>query len=139
MKKIFLFTILCVMWCFQISWVFAATEDKQISKIIVNVTENIPGGNCTKITSGTGAWLYQCEVEPGFKSVQKLIGQIIKWFTAITVLAAVLFIVINGIMLIVGGDDTKAVKDRIVGGIVWLILVLLSGVILNMIAPWVYK
>ena len=134
MKKIFLFTLLCLMWCFQISWVFAATQDT-IEPITVKVTEKVPGANCLDI----GDWLYECEIEPGFKSVQSMIGQIIKWFTAITVLAAVLFIVINGILLIVGGDEVGEVKKRIVWGIVWLVLVLLSGVILNMLAPWVYK
>lgn len=106
--------------------------------ITVKVTESIPGWNCSLIESGTGAWLYKCEIQPGFKSVQWIIGNMIKWLTAIAALAWVLFIVINGIMLSTG-SETGEVKKRIVNGIIGLILVLLSGVILNMIAPWVYK
>lgn len=108
------------------------------NKITVKVTEKIPGWDCSLIESGTWAWLYECKIEPWFKSVQGIIGNIIKWVTAIAALAWVLFIVINGIMLSTG-SETGEVKKRIVNGIIGLILVLLSGVILNMIAPWVYK
>jgi hypothetical protein len=37
------------------------------------------------------------------------------------------------------GSESGEVKKRIVQWIIWLILVLLSWIILNMIAPWVYK
>lgn len=106
--------------------------------ITVKVTESIPGWNCNLIQSGTWAWLYECKIQPGFKSIQEIMWNIIKWLTAIAALAWVLFIVVNGIMLSTGSDSGE-VKKRIVKGIIWLILVLLSGLILNMIAPWVYR
>lgn len=105
-------------------------------KIKVKVPEKVPGANCGEKDAET--WLYECSIKPGFKSVQGIIGNIIKWFTAIAALSWVLFIVINGIMLSTGSESGE-VKKRIIGGIIWLILVLLSGVILNIIAPWVYK
>lgn len=106
------------------------------SAIKVKVPEKVPGANCGEKDAET--WLYECSIKPGFKSVQGIIGNIIKWFTAIAALSWVLFIVVNGIMLSTG-SETGEIKKRIIGGIIWLILVLLSGVILNMIAPWVYK
>lgn len=138
MKSISLFFL--VLFSFWISNSFADTngEQKQ-SEIIVKVTEKIPGWNCELIQSWTGAWLYECKVKPGFKSVQSILWNIIKWITAIAALAGVLFIVINGIMLSMGWSGTDEVKKRIVKAIIGLILVLLSGLILNMIAPWVYK
>ncbi len=114
------------------------TASTWTTAITVKVTESIPGWNCSLIQSGTWAGLYECKIEPGFKSVQWIIWNIIKWVTAIAALAWVLFIVINGIMLSTG-SETGEVKKRIVNGIIGLILVLLSWVILNMIAPWVYK
>ena len=100
------------------------------------VPEKVPGANCGEKDAKT--WLYECSIKPGFKSVQGIIGNIIKWFTAIAALSWVLFIVINGIMLSTGSESGE-VKKRIVQWIIWLILVLLSWIILNMIAPWVYK
>jgi len=107
-------------------------------KIKVRVTEKIPGLNCELVTEWTWTGMYDCKIEPGFKSVQGIMGNIIRWITAIAALSWVLFIVINGIMLSTGSESGE-VKKRIVQWIIWLILVLLSWIILNMIAPWVYK
>ncbi len=106
------------------------------SEIIVKVPEKVPGANCGEKDAST--WLYECKIKPGFKSVQSIMGNIIKWATAIAALSWVLFIVVNGIMLSTGSESGE-VKKRIIAGIIWLILVLLSWVILNIIAPWVYK
>ena len=70
-----------------------------------------------------------------------MIGKIIQYFTYITALAAVLFIVINGILYSMSGLDAGAkdsAKKRIVQTLLGLVLLFLSGTILNAVAPWVY-
>ncbi len=113
----------------------ASNSNSGSTAIKVKITEKIPGGNCGEKNKDG---LYECEIKPGFKSIQEIMWNIIKWLTALAALAWVLFIVVNGIMLSTGSDSGE-VKKRIVKGIIWLILVLLSGLILNMIAPWVYR
>lgn len=142
MKSIALF--FWILLSFWITVSFADTTNwqpnsstEEPTEIIVKVTEKIPWGNCGEKDAKTG--LYECKVKPGFKSVQAILWNIIKWITAIAALAGVLFIVINGIMLSMGWSGTDEVKKRIIKAIVGLILVLLSWLILNMIAPWVYK
>ena len=71
-----------------------------------------------------------------------VIWEIIKYFTYITALASVLFIVVNGILYTMSGinDGLKsAAKDRIMKTLIGLALLMLSGVILNAIAPWIYQ
>lgn len=146
MKKIILF-LCCILsiWFYwnsnatgTINWTWSSNTSSGTTAIKVRITEKIPGWNCNLIQSGTWAWLYECKIQPGFKSIQEIMWNIIKWLTALAALAWVLFIVVNGIMLSTGSDSGE-VKKRIVKGIIWLILVLLSGLILNMIAPWVYR
>ena len=67
---------------------------------------------------------------------------IIKWFTYIAAIGAVLFIVINGIMYSMSGIDQSMkdeAKKRITKTLLWLVVLLLSWVILNLVAPWIYK
>lgn len=109
--------------------------------ITVKVTEKIPWAGCTLDTESS-KWdskIYKCTIQPWFTTVQIMIGQIVKWFTAIAALAWVLFIVINGIMLSMNGGEKEKIKGRITQSITWLILLLLSWLILSIIAPWVYK
>jgi hypothetical protein len=52
-----------------------------------------------------------------------------------------LFIVINGISLSMGWLDSEAqtrAKDNITRTILWIVLLLFTGVILNAIAPWIF-
>ena len=83
-----------------------------------------------------------CSVPRWFWAITKMMWEIIKYFTFIAWLGAVLFIVINGILYSMSGMDdsmkTKA-KERITKTLMWLILLLLSWVILNIIAPWIYN
>lgn len=102
--------------------------------ISVKVSEKIPWAACSK----DGKW-YKCSIAPWMNTVQLVIGQIIKWFTAIAALAWVLFIVINWILLSMHWWEKEKIKWRIKDWITWLILLLLSWVILSIIAPWVYK
>lgn len=134
MKKIILLFLL-----FFTLWINAtlasSVENNEIKSIKVKVTEKVPWANCWEKDE---KWYYECNVKPWFKSVQAIIWNIIKWITAIAALSWVLFIVINWIMLSTW-TETQEVKKRIVKWIIWLVLVLLSWVILNIIAPWVYK
>ena len=129
MKKIIISLILATS-LFFISWdIFAATID---------VTEKIPWANC--VSSGDG--IYTCNPGRGFDGVLWVVWAMIKYFTYIASLAAVLFIVINGLLYSMAGinDGLKTwAKERIVKTLVGLVILLLSGVILNMVAPWVYK
>lgn len=83
-----------------------------------------------------------CNVGTGFSVVKDIAGGIIKYFTYIAGLAGVLFIVINGILYSMSWMDDglkSSAKDRIKKMLIWLVLLMLSGVILNAIAPWIYK
>jgi hypothetical protein len=129
MKKILISLLLAFSFIFISGDIFAATID---------VTEKIPGANCVNSWDG----IYTCNPWRWFSGVLWVVGAIIKYFTYIASLAAVLFIVINGILYSMAGinDGLKTgAKDRIVKTLIGLIILLLSGVILNMIAPWVYK
>lgn len=104
--------------------------------IEVKVTEKIPWADCEWST-----WDYTCTVKPGFWTVMQLMGWIIKYFTFLASLGWVLFIVINWIMLSMWGMwwSKDEIKKRITMTIGWLILLLLSGLILHSIAPWIYQ
>lgn len=85
---------------------------------------------------------YACTVNTWFASVSTSIWQIIKYFTFITGLAWVLYIIFNWIMLSMAWLDQnmeKQSKDNIKKALIWLILLLLSWAILNFIAPWIYQ
>lgn len=131
MKKILLLVVIVLSSFFLIQQVWAAY-------IEVQVTERVPGANCGAADSDG---VYTCQVQSGFWSVMELFWGIIKYFTLIAALWSVLFIVINGILYSMAGinDSLKTwAKDRIVKTLLWLILLLLSWVILNAIAPWIY-
>ncbi len=113
------------------------TSDSRIKDIKVQTTEKVPWANCT-----WSPWDYTCTVKTWFNSVTSLLWEMIKYITFIRVLRAVLFIVISWIMLSMSWADSSLkdeAKKRITQWIIWLILLLLSWVILNMIAPWIYK
>lgn len=105
--------------------------------VSVEVTEKIPWAGCTWPEGGP----YTCEIGSGFSSVTIIIWNIIKYFTYITALAAVLFIVINGIFYSMSGIDAgmkDSAKKRIIQTLLGLVILLLAGTILNAIAPWIY-
>lgn len=135
MKNKFKTILLLIAFIFSfwnIQYTFASDEIK------INTTTKIPWAKCSISTDKK--W-YTCSIKPWFKSVLETIQWIIKWFTAIALLARVLFIVVNGILLSMWWLDSGAkeqVKKRISKSIIWLILLLMSWYILNIIAPWVY-
>ena len=118
--------------------------------IAVPVTEKIPWMDCVWTTWwkewascewGAGC-VIKCQVPKGSGAVLKLMGVLIKYVTFLAGLGWVLFIVVNGILLSMSGLEWSAkweIKKRITNTIIGLILLLLSWVILNVVAPWVYK
>lgn len=146
MKKIILSLLIITSLLFQIEYSFAWEE---ASSVKVRVTEKIPWVDCTPVVWENKAWkmavvpnLYDCKVEKGATQIVKMLGNIIKYFTYIALLSWVLFIVYNGILYSMWGIDQSMKDDskkRIVATLIWLILLLLSGPILQIIAPWIYK
>ena len=124
--------------------------------ITVIVTEKIPGAGCNSLKSDWKTewkltdteikeWktqMYECIVKKGFWSVAEMMWKIIKYFTYIASLWAVLFIVINGIMYSMWWADPSLkddAKKRIMWTLWWLVLLFLSWAVLNLVAPWIYK
>lgn len=84
---------------------------------------------------------YECKITTWFSSVKEWLWQIVKYLTFMTWLAWVLYIIINWIMLSMAWLDQnmeKSAKDNIKKTLIWLIILLLSWLILNFIAPWIY-
>ena len=128
----------------------SADEDSWGSKT-VTVTEKIPGAGCKcafwsqwdtcELNEENKSALYTCSVGDGFDQVMVILWNIIKYFTFLAGLGWVLFIIINGIMYSMWGlDDSmkSEAKKRILGTIIGLVLLLMSGVILRILAPWIY-
>jgi len=144
MKKI-ITRILLIFSLFWLIWVSFMNTSYWISVI---VTESIPGADCWKPTiKPDKKWkeisrTYKCTVKKWFSSVVSMMWAMIKYFTFLAWLGWVLYLVINGIMYSMWGMD-QWIKDeskkRISKTLVWLVLLFLSGVILNIIAPWIYK
>lgn len=148
MKKIIISFILSVTLLWTTYWEDEwASSSKPKASTTVIVSEKVPGANCTLLSEQwpLKPWEadnYQCEIWRGFSAVTSIMWAIIKYFTFLAWLFWVLFIVVNGIMYSAGGMD-QSVKDeakkRIIGTLVGLILLFMSGLILNILAPWIYK
>lgn len=109
----------------------------QVFAIEVKVTEAVPWANCSWSNGD-----YTCYVPSWFDAVLWIFWAMIKYFTFIALLGSVLFIVINGIMYSMAwmDDGLKAsAKERIKKTLIGLVLLLMSGWILNTLAPWVYR
>jgi len=136
MKKLILITLIsCVLFFgVELSQSFAAA-----GSIEVKTTAKVPGAWCS---GPDGDGVYTCRVGKWFTPVMLMVGQMIKYFTYIVALAAVLFIVINWVLYSMAwiNDSLKTwAKDRITKTLIGLIILLLSWVILNAIAPWIYQ
>jgi len=67
---------------------------------------------------------------------------LIKYFTFIVALIGVLMIVVSGIQYSLSGASDSAAKEakgRIKQVIAGLVLLFMIGLILNSVAPWIYK
>jgi len=145
MKKIILSLLIITSLLFQIEYSFAWES----GTVKVRVTEKVPWVVCedVKYESWTNSWksipnLYDCNVEKWAKQIVSMLWSIIKYFTYLALLGWVLFIVYNGILYSMWWIDQSMKDDskkRIVATLIWLILLLLSGPILQIIAPWIYK
>lgn len=149
--KLFLKIFLILSLIFTNIFVYADGDDKTQNGtwVTFKTTEKMPWMDC-KESSGDSVnqwetwWVtvYECEVQPWMKSLMDMIAGMIKYFTYITLISAVLFIVINGIMYSMSWMDSSMkdeAKKRITKTIGWIILLLLSGYLLNMFFPWIYK
>lgn len=142
-KNIIKLLILFIISLLSLAFIWNTYAEKTSNWITVIVTEKIPGANCWDNLSEK--WenpRYECNVSKWFSSIIVMMWNIIKYFTFIAALWAVLFIIVNGIMYSMWGIDPwmkDEAKKRITWTLIWLILLFLSWVILNMIAPWIYK
>ncbi len=147
MKKIIILMILaiCTFWAFN----QANAWEEAWTTVSVYVTEPIPWAWC-KIETPAGRdknWneipaIYICSIEKGSEQIVKTLWAIIKYFTYIAGLVWVLFIVANGIMYSMWWAEQSLkdeAKKRIIWTLVWLIVLLLTWPILQIIAPWIYK
>ncbi len=145
-----LIIILGIFSLFLTPYTFWAEEGSKT--IGVQVTEIIPWMDCSGTIWGKKEWdscspgtpncVTECQVPKGSWGILQLMGILIKYFTFIAWLGWVLWIVINGILLSMSGLEWSAkweIKKKISWTLIGLILLLLSWVILNVVAPWVYK
>jgi len=142
MKKIIIILILIISFSFQASYVNAWDT------VTIRTTEKVPWVNCQPVPKKDWMpWevypnLYDCEVEKWVWQIVSMLWQIIKYFTYIALLSWVLFIVYNWILYSMWWADQSLKDDskkRIIWTLIWLILLLLSWPILQLIAPWIYK
>jgi len=119
MKKIFLLISMVIFLIFNYNFTFA----QEPTTIEITVTEKVPWANCKQTEEQKKDWKWTCWVKPWIASIQWMMWNFIKIFTAIWWMDSSI--------------KDKA-KKNITWAIVWLILLLLSWVILKMIAPWVY-
>ena len=133
MKKYILFIILFIIP------IFCSTSYADVIKVKTPLNMHAIVDGCPATPTD---WVYECSITTWFQSIWKSIGQIIKYFTFITGLAWVLYIIYNWIKLSmawVNQEYEKEAKDDIKKTLLWLVLLLLSWMILNFIAPWIYK
>jgi lysylphosphatidylglycerol synthetase-like protein (DUF2156 family) len=144
MKKIIIFKILilCIFWSINIANANDSTTSSDT--VTVYVTEKVPWAGCSKDDekSKNGTTIYKCEIAKWAEQIVSTLWSIIKYFTYIASLVWVLFIVFNGIMYSMWWADQSLkdeAKKRIIWTLLWLTVLLLSGPILQLIAPWIYK
>ncbi len=140
MKKTII-QILIALSCFTAFWVISNTYAASWNTIYV--TEKVPGAGCVKQPdTGSNANMYKCTIKPWFGSIMQIMWKLLKYFTFIAGLLAVLMLVVGWIMYSMWGADesmkTKS-KEFITKSLLGLILLLMSGTILYAVAPWVYK
>lgn len=151
MKKIILL-IVTIFFSLSIysSTVFAEDEWWEWTTSVIT-SQKVPWANCTLLSDKNperdANWnlpsaTWKCEVWKWADTVIGVLWNIIKYFTYLAWLVWVLFIVYNGILYSMWWADQslkEESKKRIIWTIIWLIVLFLSGPILQIIAPWIYK
>lgn len=136
MKKI-IFTIFIITLVLFINKTFA-----EWSWITINIWTDLSPVFNWSTWEGITCNSSSCTLQPWFTSLQTFIWQIVKYFTFLAILGSVLFIIINGMQYSMSwldqGMKDKA-KERITKTLQWIILLLLSWTILNILFPWIYK
>ena len=137
MKKIII-KIIIALSVFTIFWFYQNTFAEWDAQNVVEVSENIPWANC--VLSDT--WkTYICTTERWFWAIMVVMWEILKYFTFLAWIFAVLSLVVGWIMYSMwwANDSLKTnAKTYIEKSLIGLILLLLSWTILYMIAPWIY-
>ena len=130
--------IIIALSIFTIFWFYQNTFAEWEAKNVVEVSTRIPWVSCTLNEN----WkTYNCESERWFWAIMLAMWGIIKYFTFLAWIFAVLSLVVGWIMYSMwwANDSLKSsAKDYIQKSLIGLILLLLSWTILYMIAPWVY-
>ena len=144
MKKIITKIIITslLVWYIGIFTNIVNAEWEESLPIVVEVTEEIPWANCTKISWEGESYKYQCEIQKWTQWVIDMLWSIIKYFSYIVSLVWVLFLVYNWILYSMWWADQSLkddAKNKIVWTLIWLIVLFLSWAILVLIAPWIYK
>lgn len=136
------------MLAFSSIMTYADWNSKSWAVVTFETTQVMPWMECWEPIKTLDEWtawetnVYTCEVQSGMESLMKMIAGMIKYFTYITLISAVLFIVINGIMYSMSWMDSgmkDEAKKRIVKTLGWIVVLLLSGYFLNLFFPWIYK
>lgn len=144
MKKILL-TIFILFSCFSTTF---ANEDKRpedefnVNVVVWMDVSQLTWSSCEAIVQEGLTTGYNCSVPKTMSWILGMLGQIIKYFTFITLLVWVLFLVIWGIMYSMSwiDDELKSNAKKMITKIIsWLILLLLSWYILQFLAPWFFK
>ena len=126
--------ILTIFWTF---WIFQNTCSAD-GMNWVEVTEKIPWANCVYNLEKN---LYICHTERWFWAIMVVMWAVLKYFTFLAWIFAVLSLVVGWIMYSMwwANESLKSsAKSYIEKSLIWLVLLLLSWTILYMIAPWVY-
>lgn len=150
MKKILSIFIICF-WLFSTVWVSNTYANGENKIIKVSTSEDFPWLDCKCDVEGKDKWkdkctwevtAYKCNTGTGFSGFLELMKWSLKYITFITWLVGVLYIVVNGILYSMWGIDPSMMdtaKKRIIWTLLGLVLLLLSGPLLTLIAPWIYK
>ena len=141
-KKYIIKTLLLINLVIISIWFSFSNTYAEGSWSVIFVTEKIPWAGCELQEKKPNKGQYKCNVERWFWSIMNIMSKMLKYFTFISWLLAVLTIVFWWIAYSMWWADdwlkTKS-KDFIVKSLMWLIILLLSWTILYAVAPWVYN
>lgn len=148
MKKILLILSLFFISFWTVFWNWEEKKENSSESTTVKVNiwtdlETLTWYSCSPILNDKKQIShYECTVPKWMSWVTSMIHNIIKYFTFIVLIWAVLFTVINWILYSlwwVEADLKSKVKWRIVNLVLWIILLFSTWYILQTLAPWIFK